>query len=297
MMLAACEGQTLEESADSLSPAGPEPLPASQVAACPRPPAGTDPQAEKAYERVNAYRRAMGLPCLTPVAQIAAAATAHCGYYTANRGSCVANPHREVASCKGFTAERFADRMRAAGYAGHPAYEVMTYVGSGAHAVDKWIDSVWHRIPLLSPWVADAGYGGGRACDTMNFGWAPSTTAPPRAPVVYPYDGQVKVPRSFDGRLESPVLPAPPRGWPSGYPIIVYASELTVHRHLLLDERMAEVPHTWLTPADPATHGVLRNELLMYAHAPLESGKRYQVIVDGERLGAPLRLAWTFTTR
>lgn len=291
--LAACEGPPADDDLEGAS----EAIPLAETGSCPRPPAGTHPQAEKAYDRVNAYRKAVGLPCVNVVPEIAAAAAAHCGYYVANRGACVASPHREVATCKGFTGERFSDRLRAASYGGNPAYEAMTYVGSGAQAVDKWVDSVWHRIPILSPWVNDVGYGTARSCDTMDFAWAAAGSAP-AAPVTYPYAGQTKVPTSFDGRLESPVLPAPPRGWPSGYPIIVYARDLTATTHELRNDRGEALPHVWLTPADAAaTHGILRNEALMYAHAPLEKRTTYTVVVAGTRQGQPVRLEWSFTTR
>jgi uncharacterized protein YkwD len=265
------------------------------AASCPRPPAGTDREAERAYDRMNAYRKSAGLPCATFVPAIATAAAAHCAYYVGNRGACVNSPHREVAGCEKFRAERFGDRMRLAAYAGNPAYEAMTYVGSGSLAVDKWVDSVWHRLPILSPYVQDVGYGGNGGCDTMDFGWAP--TALTSAPVAYPYDGQVKVPATFDGRIESPELPAPPKGWPSGYPILVYASDLRVTSHELFDDKMEAVPHVWLAPEDPLSRGLLRSEVVLYSHAPLRKRTTYRVALAGTRAGQPFRLDWSFTTK
>jgi hypothetical protein len=266
-----------------------------QPATCARPPEGTDHNAIEAYDRVNAYRAMVGLPCSSFSPPIAAAAAAHCAYYVANHGSCVASAHREVSGCSKFRAERFGDRLKLASYSGNAAYETMTYVGAGARAVDLWVDSVWHRIPLLSPWVGDAGYGGAEGCDTMDFGW----TAPPanQAPVVYPFDHQTKVPTEFDGRTESPTLPTPPRGWPSGYPIMVYGADLAVSSHQLLDSQMMPVPHVWMAPGDAASMGILRNEMVMYAHAPLARAATYRVVIEAQRDGQPVHLDWTFTTR
>jgi uncharacterized protein YkwD len=266
----------------------------AQATGCLRPPEGTEARAVEAYDRVNSYRQAMGLGCSKFVPEIAAAATAHCAYYVANHGSCVASPHREVAGCSKFRAERFTDRMRMANYTGDAAYETMTYVGAGARAVDKWVDSVWHRIPVLSPWVSDGGYGSVESCDTMDFGWAGPPTI--GTPVTYPFAGQTKVPRQFDGRTESPTLPAPPKGWPSGYPIIVYAAELQVTSHQLFDADMKEVPHTWMAPEDAASMGILRNELVMYAHSPLKKSTEYRVVIEAQRKGQPVHVEWTFTT-
>jgi hypothetical protein len=267
----------------------------AQATNCPRPPAGTDARAEAAYDRVNAYRQAVGLGCSPFSTQIAAAAAAHSAYYVGNKGACIASPHREVMGCNKFVAERFADRDKAAGYTGNPAYEAMTYVGNGSKAVDLWVDSVWHRIPILSPFVGDSGYGGVDACDTMNFAWAdkPST----EAPVVYPFSGQTNVPRSWDGATESPALPVPPKGWPSGYPIMVYGAELNVTSHTLSDSDGKALDHVWLAPADAASMGILRNEVAMYAHAPLKAGATYRVVIEGTRKGEAVHLDWSFTTR
>ena len=281
-------------------PSDDEPDPSAEVfvaqssPACLPPPDGADSKASDAYAAMNTYRSAVNLPCSTFVPEIAAAAAAHCAYYRANRGACVSNPHREVSGCQKFRAELFGDRMRLAAYSGAPAYEAMTYFGSGATAVDAWVDSVWHRIPILSPYVQDAGYGGADACDTMDFGWAPTPAT--SAPVVYPYDGQIKVPTSFEGEYESPDLPVPPHGWPSGYPILLYASDLQIASHLLFDDKAVAVPHVWLGPDDPASLGILINEFAMYANAPLRNRTTYRVVLDGQRDRQPFHLEWSFTT-
>src|SRR4051812_36891764 len=110
-LLAACQ------SPDDAEPGDTAPEEVLMVpASCPRPPVGTDKEAERAYDRMNAYRKAVGLPCSSFVPEISAAATAHCSYYVGNRGACVNSPHREVAGCERFHAERFGDRMRLAAY-------------------------------------------------------------------------------------------------------------------------------------------------------------------------------------
>ena len=278
----------LDEWLDNDLPAG--------TTTCPRALA-TDPRAEAAYDRVNSYRRRVRLPCMNFVPEIAAAASAHCAYYISNvnRGTCTDDPHGQRWGCRGFLSERFGDRMYRSGYEGPPAYEAMAYVGDGARAVDLWVDSVWHRIPMMSPWVSDLGYGGGPGCDTMNFGWG--SAARPDGPVTYPYNGQTDVPLAFDGRVESPRLPVPPAGWPSGYPIIIYADDLEVDTHELLDAKMLPVPHVWITPGMPAAQGILQREPVMYSHAPLEAATAYVVRLVGRQAGWPMRLEWTFATR
>jgi hypothetical protein len=264
------------------------------VASCPLLPTSTDPQSVRAYDRINMYRRAMGLPCANFVPEIALAAARHCAYYAGNHGTCIDNPHREVKTCDKFRGERFSDRLKVAGYSGTPAYEVMTYIGDGGAAVDQWVDSIWHRIPILDPYVGDVGYGMDQACDTMDFGWG--TTAPTN-PVVYPYDTQTGLPTSFDGDVESPPPPRPPKGWPGGYPLIVYAASLTVQTHRLLDDKGLAIAHTFITPDHPAGNGLLINEVVMYADLPLKNKTTYRVVIDGQQRNVPIHLEWTFTTR
>jgi hypothetical protein len=126
----------------------------------------------------------------------------------------------------------------------------------------------------------------------MDFGWAPAISS---QTATYPHAGQTDVPTSFDGARERPAPPAPPRGWPSGYPATLYASGLTVGSHTLsIDADPTPVPHVWLAPG---AADILANEFVLYAHQPLRPQTRYRVVVEGERAGAPVRLDWTFTTR
>ena len=91
-------------------------------------------------------------------------ALAHCSYNAANRKNqtCLSDPHGEMMSCTGFTGATAQAREVAAGYPQALAYtEVATTFGNNpVAAVPGWIDTVWHRIPLLDPWTADMGYGG-----------------------------------------------------------------------------------------------------------------------------------------
>jgi hypothetical protein len=273
-----------------------EPLTLEPAMECAPAPEGADQEAVAAYERVNAYRKAAGLGCITFSKEIASAAEDHCEYVTSSKGMCTASPHREVEGCEGFRGEKFSARLKAASYQGQSAYEAMTYVGKGSKAVDMWVDSVWHRIPILSPWIGDAGYGRSGRCDTMDFAWSktPDKSTPP---VMYPFNGQVGVRRSWDGKTEAPALPEPPRGWPSGYPIMLYMAGLKVDSHVLYDEDGEKVEHTFLAPGDKASLGILLNEFAMYAHKPLTKKTTYLVVIDGKRGSEPVHVEWSFTTK
>jgi hypothetical protein len=171
----------------------------------------------------------------------------------------------------------------------------MAYVGHGRTAVGQWLDSVWHRIPIVSPDVDEAGYGKSGRCDTMDFGLSTGTSEPRN--LVYPFDGQTDVPRSFSGR-ESPEPPAPPEGWPSGYPVSLNAPGMTVREHtIVVDGGSENIPHIFMAPGDERAHDLLVDEFFLYTHRPLAEKTRYRVRLAGEQNGNPIEFEWTFTTR
>ncbi len=253
---------------------------------CAPAPAGSTAGAQAALTASNDARLAMGVPCVDMITEINTAAQNHCDYYAMNSGACRAG-HAEVEGCAGFTGEQFFQRMSAAGYSGSAAFENMAFSNDGASAVRQWIDSVWHRTPVLSPWVRHAGYGGASGCDTMDYGRGPST--PSDVTAVWPYANQTSVPTSFDGRREGPMPPSPPTGWPSGYPITVYVNGSLSAHTITVDGSSTPIDHVWITPADSR---LLSTEYVMYTHAPLTSGTTYRVHVSGS-----VDLEWTFTTR
>jgi hypothetical protein len=243
-------------------------------------------------------RTAMGIPCATMQTTANLGATRHCNYYVADRGtaSCVSNPHVEVSTCSMFVAANFWDRMTAAGYTGSPAFEDMAFSGNGMSAVQQWIDSVWHRTPVLSPWVRDIGYGSGTSCDTMDFGTGAST--PSTVVATYPYANQTGVPTSFNGLTEGPTPPAPPSGWPSGYPIHIYMQGGSITSHVLtLTGSTTPIAHVFIASGDAAAMGLLPNANVMYANSPLTAATRYHVHIVGTNVAGPVTLDWDFTTR
>ena len=270
---------------------------------CPLP-VGSSEEGAEAIEEVNRIRARAGLGCVELIPSMASAAERHCGYYVANAGDCVSQPHRERRGCDGFRAETFGDRLRLAGYGGHARFEVMAYVDDGRTSVRLWLDSVWHRLPILSPDVDQGGYGAARSgavrCDTIDFGVGASGTSRARV-VQYPHDGQLGVPRAFAGR-ELPEPPPPPGGWPSGYPITLYAAGVTATGHTItVDGSDQPLDHVFLAPGDPRAGGLLVDEMMLYTFEPLAPATRYRVRIDGHRAGAggdaPVRFEWTFTTR
>jgi hypothetical protein len=270
---------------------------AAEVAApaqCPAPPAGAPTDAITAINAENASRVAMGIPCASLVLTLCTSAQNHCNYYTTNQGSatCAApSAHNEIAGCPQFTGADPGARIKAAGYVGNGWSECMAFLGDPAAAVKTFIDSVYHRTPVLSPWYRDMGYGGGVGCDTIDFG--PGTATAKTVTAFYPYDGQIDVPLSFNGAQEGPTPPAPSTGWPSGYPITLYGQGITVSAHqIVVDGTTTPLSHIWLD-GDSTLGSSAR---VLYTEAPLTANTTYRVTIDGTTATGSVHFEWTFTT-
>ncbi|HLK41328.1 MAG TPA: CAP domain-containing protein [Polyangiaceae bacterium] len=170
---------------------------------CPTPPAGIPQAATDAMTLMNQLRAAMGSPCANMVPALNTAAQNHCVYYSTNTGMCTSSPQVEVTpNCSNYDASQASQRDQMAGYTGTFVAENMAFIGNGTAAIQLWLNSVWHRLPLLSPWVVDFGYGVETGCDTMDFG--AGAGAPATLVVAYPYDGQTMVTTTYNGAVEGP---------------------------------------------------------------------------------------------
>ena len=56
------------------------------------------------------------------------------------------------------------------------------------------------------------------------------------------------------------------------------------------------MPHTFIGPESPAGKGILQQEMVMYADAPLRPSTAYGVQIEGHRGVRSVRLEWTFAT-
>ena len=263
------------------------PLAAPTATQCPAAAGSTPP--DLALTAVNDLRSKMGLSCMALVTELNTSSQKHCDYYQQNMAdkACVANAHEEVATCAGFVAVQFFTRMTDAGYKGSARSEVMAFSGNPASAIGQWINSVYHRTPLLSPWIADMGYGMTDDCDTIDMGQG--VKAADTVTAVYPYPGQIDVPLNFDGSHEGPMPPVPPTGWPSASPVHVYAKNYSVTSHdIYVSGMCTPLPHQWLPD---------KEQYILYPDKPFAKGTEYRVVVIGTRAGQPLNFDWTFKTK
>ncbi len=120
-------------------------------------------------------------------------------------------------------------------------------------AIDNWMQSPFHRLPILNPGLHTVGYG--YYCENpvciaalnLNSDVDPlsSAPAPSAAPIEYPPDGATIDMNSFDGEWPDPLTSCPGYSLPAGYPI-------TIQLGAMVNPGIARVSFKRTTPT-PAT--------------------------------------------
>ena len=262
---------------------------------CPAAPEEASVQQREALRLVNELRLHIGVPCATMVPEINAAAQAHADYGRLNSGvdGCASSGHDETDGCEGFSGANFWERMVAAGYAGGASSEIAHFMGDPAVAIDGWVGTLWHRIPIVAPNTLELGYGTTAGWDVMDFGTL--QPADPDGVSFYPYDGATVSPFGGD---EVPPPPDPPAGCGGGFcqwgtfVTILFESSATVTVEVHeLEGPSGPVEHGWEGPG-----GFLGNGFAMVTD-PLESGADYSVRVAGRLGAAPFDRSIEFHTQ
>lgn len=258
-------------------------------------------QEEAALEWVNRARDAVGLPWIGYSSLLATAAREHAAFLASNwaayeQAGDALTLHEQPAEWPGFTGKSFADRVAETGFKGSPLAEVIAQHSRPDVAVGQWLESVYHRLPLLDPNAQLLGFGLDTA-PAAHRGFAvlelsKATLVADGLAVGYPANGAKNVPTFWSG-AESPQPPVPPGGYPSG-PVFTLSfrgsEELLVTAHALLEHGQIPIAHVQLDPTnDPHLSG--HRAVVMYAHAPLRAGTEYKVQVQGYYAGQPF--SWT----
>jgi uncharacterized protein YkwD len=260
-------------------------------------------QQRVALERVNYYRNLVGLKSITLNEAINKAAEAHAKFNVVHAQS----GHDEPPDKDGFTGIWPWDRLK---YFGYDEFTYATEVASmrwASHdyllqidpkwAVDGWVDTVYHRLPLISPRVFEAGFGSSkvekRLAYVMDF--ANPGFAEVKRVVHYPVEAQCDVPYKFNGD-ETPD-PLPGKRYPVGYPVTVTFNgykNIKIRSTVIRDSNGVAVPCYRIFPHSDQ---FIRESLAVIPKEPLERGMTYHVTVDALGDGDPIYLDWSFTTR
>lgn len=263
-------------------------------------PPAASPDQLLAAQGLEKLRAALGLPAASQHPALSQAAQLHAEFYV-NHGAAYAkaklSPHAQDSSFgSDFTGKDFGDRAAAAGYGGQATGEVMAFSGSAPAALQGWLDTVYHRFPLIHPRTKEYGYGqaakGNYQTEVMDIAESGAEAVPL---VVYPYPGQSHVPLSWNG-LEGPQPPPPPTGYPSG-PVITarFAQQVEVTAHSLRDAQGKELPHVWLDAKTDSNVALFDNKVkVLYAHQPLTAGM-HTVRLEVKSGGAGQVVEWSFS--
>ena len=257
--------------------------------------------AQEALDRLNQLRAEAGLMPTRLDERLDAASQAHTDYMSTNNEL----THAEDAAKAGYTGDWVWDRMESAGYpleAGRVWMEVVSWGLPPADSVDGWIGTVYHRIPFTSAELIEVGFG-----YTDNYaGMALVLPFPDaeRTATLYPADGQVDVPPTFDSDTEWPD-PAPAHGV-VGYPISVSVGAPVVGNVSSEDPyglRLVSASVTGpqgsleLLTLDPSSDSYMFNMAAVMPVEPLASQTTYDVEMVVEFDGEQETLTGSFTTR
>ena len=250
-----------------------------------------------ALAAVNRYRGLAGLPPVTASPVIHQSALSH-AFYTLFNG---ADPqlrdlgiHNEVKGNLGYTGDNQLARAEHFGYAPHSMGEVITHRDDPQAAVSDWIDSVYHRLPLLRADLVELGYGDAsldsQRIQVMDLSFRERSTG---RIIVYPAADQQDVPTAFNGN-EIPD-PAPNATYPIGYPVTATFDRLAtvvVSGYHLRDPAGTDLPGSVLRPSDKD----MENSFAFMASTPLNPGTTYSMELSGTINGAAFHRLWRFTT-
>ncbi|TME30254.1 MAG: CAP domain-containing protein [Chloroflexi bacterium] len=237
----------------------------------------------------NELRVAIGAPAVRADDRVTAAAQHH-AEYLARAG---AIGHDETAGEPGFTGASVRDRLAAQGYVDATASEVAASSDSGTEDVRFLWDLPYHRLGLMHPHAAVAGWGhaeiGGHTATVGVLVFDFAAAAPER--VRSPAAGQ-RVAGSWAGDETPDALPAGATR-PVGYPVMVVYS----------GARSVDLKSAKLTDASGYDVGVSvvpqiyeRDYAGIVPTAPLAAGARYRVRLELSVAGTDVVDEWEFET-
>lgn len=253
-----------------------------------------DGEAGAVLERLNAHRKTAGLELLAVDPALTRGCLAHAAYLVRN----VDDP-----STRGLGLH--AEDPRLPGYSkdGEKAGKAaVIFLGKeGPDAVEGWIGSLLHRIPLLQSRLRKIGYGlarGGPAGVTVVLDATNGLGVGKDWPVVlYPAEGQKEVPLAFTPEIPDPIPDSVDKK--AGYPVTAIFSEGALVKDVKASLRDADGKEAaiWLsTPERPAAADYQRNTVGLIAQEPLKPSTTYTVSIAARVTGKPWQRTWSFTT-
>jgi hypothetical protein len=253
-----------------------------------------DADAAKVADRINVHRKAAGLEPVAVDPALSKGCAAHAAYLVTN----VDHPstqglslHSEDAKLPGYSKE--GERAGKAS---------VIFLGlDGDAAVEGWMGSLFHRIPLLQSRLRKIGYGvarGGPArvtvvLDSTN-GMGPGKDS---TVVLYPAEDQKDVPLAFVPEIPDPIPDSLSNK--AGYPVTAIFAEGALIKDVKasLKDAAGDDVAVWISsPEKPAAADYQRNTVGLIPRKPLRPQTAYTATVSALVRGKPWLKTWTFTT-
>jgi len=256
--------------------------------------------AKQVLARVNAYRKFAGLKPVTIDEKLSVGCLAHARYLVINEGHAQLQglkAHDEFPELPGYS-----DEGRKAGKASD--------IGIGDYepidAVDSWMATLYHRVPILEPHLQTIGFGCARG---RRQGWVTvlnvthgRTSSDRPSPILFPAPDQVDVPLSFPNGGEEPNPIPDDKDGRAGYPITAFfpIKEPLLGASATLTNAKGSKVRCWLsTPeklANPSFKNHQGNTVCLIPEDPLAANTTYHVHLQGKQAGEPWEKKWKFTT-
>lgn len=263
----------------------------------PNPDAASIATAAQALAVVNATRAQAGLQAVQLDPHLTDSAMSHAFYWLFNNATPSVHGlgiHQETPGLPGFSGTGPGERAVAWGYSTERTAEDITHRGSPDAGVNDWVNSVFHRFPIVRPDLVAIGFGqaevGSINMQDMEFGYAAPGSA---TPVRYPASGQTKVPAAFvDNELPDPVPSGQPRT--TGYPVTVtFGDGDSVS---LTSFTLSGPDGTALSAYLLAPSSSTENSASLLPAAPLRPSTTYTARIVAGVNGQPYDQTWSFTT-
>lgn len=249
-----------------------------------------------ALATANRYRKLAGLPPVGRSPVIHQSAMAHAFYTFFNAASPSIRDlgiHKEQSDGQGYVGDNVLTRAQHFGYPSRSMAEVITHRGDPAAAVSDWIDSVYHRFPILRADLLELGYGdaylGPLTVQVMDMSYREVATG---QVILYPAPNQAGVPTAFNGN-EIPD-PAPNAAYPIGYPLTATFDRnatVSIKAWHFQGPSGADLPGVSLMPSNET-----ENSFAFLANTPLQPGTTYGMDLTGTVNGFAFHKTWHFTT-
>jgi uncharacterized protein YkwD len=242
-------------------------------------------------EKINAIRRLAGLQPVELDEGLTRACRLHAQYLVANRADPKAqgmSAHTELQELPGYTAEG----QKVAGTSD------ISWGMDVGEVVDRWMASLYHRIPFLRPNLKriGLGYDGNIVVADVVSGIVRLNLN--LDSVAYPADGQSDVPTEFGVEIPDPLPKDAPRK--AGYPITLhfpFVTTITGVEAELSDSAGGQVEFHLSDPERPATSFPQQNTVCLIPIKPLAANTTYKVSIKANADGSVVRKSWSFVTR